>query len=328
MARVVRFHAPGDAGVLRIEQVDVADPGPGLVRIRVEAIGLNRSDILYRNGVHPVRCPFPSLIGSEAAGRIDAIGPDVDGFAIGDTVSVIPRMAPLYGTCGELILVPAAYVVRHPASLSMQEAAALWSSYLTAYGALTLTGGLEGGQTVVLTAASSSVGLAAIQVARMLGAVPIATTRTRDKAAALIDAGAEHVIVTDEEDVAARLAEVTAGRGVELVFDAIGGPGVEPLAGAIAQGGRYLIYGVLSTDPTPFPVATAFANGMTMTTFALDLAGDPPTLAIVRKGVEAGIAGGWIKPKIARTFPIEQIADAHRYMESNQQFGKILLTID
>src|SRR5579863_5627502 len=179
MARIVRFHQHGGPEVLRIEDVDVPGPGPGEVQIRVKALGLNRAEALMRAGAYIETPELPSGLGLEAAGVVERVGEGVDGCAPGDAVSVIPPMSmarwPAYG---ELVTFPAGLIVRRPPSLSWEAAAAVWMSYLTAYGALIDIARLGREDFVVVTAASSSVGLAAIQIAKCVGATPIAVTRT------------------------------------------------------------------------------------------------------------------------------------------------------
>src|SRR5438270_1785624 len=210
MARIVRFYEKGGPEVLKIEDVDVPPPGPGEISIAVEAAGLNRAEVVFRSGRYTEEAQFPARLGYEAAGIITSLGSEVRGFAIGDAVSVIPPLSiTRWGAYGEVATFPAEVAVKHPASLSWTEAAAIWMQYVTAYGALIEIARLGKGDVVVITAASSSVGLAAIQIARMVGAVPVATTRTSAKKKALLDFGAAHVIVSDEEDLAARIADVT-----------------------------------------------------------------------------------------------------------------------
>jgi NADPH:quinone reductase-like Zn-dependent oxidoreductase len=325
LARIIRYHQTGSADVLQVEETDVAPPAAGEVRIRVEAIGLNRADILVRSGLHPIKPRFPAQIGAEAAGRVEAVGEGVDGFAPGDAVSVIPRVTSDFGTCAEFINVPVRYVQPNPAGLNMAEAAALWIAALTVTGGMIGTGRLGPADTVLLPAASSSVGIAAIQLARFVGAVPIAVTRGRDKADRLLALGAHDVIVSDEEDVATRVDAITGGEGVRLVFDPIGGPGVATLAGTLAPRGGYVIYGSLSFDPTPFPVAQAFARDFWMRTYALDPVGHDlaPSIRIIREAVARGV----LRPAIGASFPLDRVADAYRIMESNRHVGKIVLTV-
>lgn len=170
MSKIVRFHATGGPEVLTLDDVEVREPGHGEIRLRTRALGLNRADAMLRSG-H--RAEFPSGIGWEASGEVDAIGLDVESFTVGDAVSLIPCFrATDYPIHGELAIAPATAVVKHPDTLSWEQAAALWGQYLTAYGALIETASLRAGDTVVIPAASSSVGLAAIQIARSVGPGP------------------------------------------------------------------------------------------------------------------------------------------------------------
>src|SRR5215475_2245888 len=202
MARVVRFHKTGGPEVLRIEDLEVPPPGQGEVQIRIKALGLNRAESMFRRGQYLEEPKLPARLGYEAAGTVAAIGPGVKGFKVGDAVSTIPSFSLNdYGLYGELANAPVHAVTHHPKSLSWEEAAAVWMQYLTAYGALIDIGKLGKGETVLIPAASSSVGLAAIQIANRVGAVPIALTRGKAKRQTLLDAGAAHVIVTDEQDL-------------------------------------------------------------------------------------------------------------------------------
>jgi NADPH:quinone reductase-like Zn-dependent oxidoreductase len=255
MARVVRFHELGGPEVLSIEEVAVPRPGPGEVRIRVKALGLNRAEAMLRTGNYIETATFPSGLGFEAAGIVDQVGEGVVDLKAGDAVSVVPPLSQLrWPAYGELARFPAAHVVKHPAALGFEAAAAVWMQYVTAYGALIDIAKLQPQDFVVVTAASSSVGLAAIQIARMVGATPIAVTRTSEKKQALLDAGAAHVIASAEEDLQARLEAITGPDGVRVVFDPIGGPAFVPLTAAMARGGILIEYGALSPEPTPFPL--------------------------------------------------------------------------
>jgi len=329
MVKVVRVHEAGGPEVLRIEDLPPTRPGPGELRLRVEAIGLNRAEVLFRSGQYLEAPTYPSRIGYEAAGTVDAVGEGVDGFRPGDVVSVVPAFSmSQYGVYGEEAVVPARAVVKTPPGISSVQAAALWMQYLTAYGALIEIGGLAAGDFVLIPAASSSVGLAAIQIAGQVGATSIATTRTSAKKQALFDAGAAHVIATQEEDLVAEVMRTTGGRGARLVFDPVAGPWVETLVETMAKGGTLFLYGILSMQPTPFPLFKALTNGLTLRGYTLfEVTSDPARLARGVAFVERGLAEGVLSPIIARTFPLEQIADAHRFMESNEQIGKIVVTV-
>lgn len=329
MTRVVRFHQLGGPEVLRIERVDVADPGPGEVTIRVKALGLNRAEALLRRGAYIETPTLPSGLGLEAAGTVERVGEGVTDLAPGDAVSVIPPRSMLaWPAYGELATYPTGLVVRHPPTLSMEAAAASWMQYLTAYGALIDLAGLRSGECVVITAASSSVGLAAIQIANVVGAFPIAVTRSLAKKEALLQAGAAHVIASAEEDLELRLREIAGTEGVRVVLDAVGGPIFVPLTAAMAPGGMLIEYGGLSPEPTPFPLPAVLSKTLTLRGYLVhEVTGDPARLEPAKAFILDGLASGFLRPVIARTFPFDDIVEAHRFLESNEQFGKIVITV-
>jgi NADPH:quinone reductase-like Zn-dependent oxidoreductase len=329
MPRVVRFHELGGPEVLRIENVDIPAPGRGEIQIRVKALGLNRAEALMRSGTYIQTPQLPSGLGLEAAGIIETIGEGVDGFAPGEAVSVVPPLSmarwPAYG---EIATYPAALVVKHPPSLSWAAAAAVWMQYLTAYGALIDIARLRRQDFVVITAASSSVGLAAIQIANMVGATPIAVTRTSAKKQALQEIGAAHVIASAEEDLEARLKEIAGPEDIRVVFDAVGGPIFEPLTAAMARGGILIEYGGLSPEPTPFPLPAVLAKTLTLRGYLVhEITGDPAKLEAAKAFIFDGLMSGALTPAIARAFAFDKIVEAHRFLESNDQFGKIVVTV-
>lgn len=179
-ASVVQFGREGGPEVLELVTVDVPPPGPGEVRLRVEAIGLNRAEVMYRGGYYVGRAArFPAGLGYEAAGTIESVSLDVTGFATGDPVSTLPSFSMReYGMYGELVNIPARSVVRRPDGLDAVSGAAIWVAAATAFGALVEVARLRAGDTVLVTAATGSVGLAAIQIANRLGATAIAVTRS------------------------------------------------------------------------------------------------------------------------------------------------------
>ena len=329
MPKIVRFHETGKAEVLKIEELPLVEPGVGEVRLKVEAIGLNRAEIMFRQGQYLETPKLPTRLGYEAAGVVDAVGPNVSGVKIGDRVSTIPSFSISdYGVYGESAVVPAYAVASYPADLSPVEGAAIWMQYLTAYGALIEFGRLQKDSCVLITAASSSVGLAAIQIVKSVGATSIAATRGAGKKSFLMGAGADHVIATDEEDLAARAIELTSGKGVNLAFDPVGGPLLGKLADAAASGATIFEYGALSPEPTLFPLFPALAKGLSVRGYTLfEIVKNPEMLASGKQFIYDRLESGALKPIIDRTFPLENIVEAHRYMESNQQKGKIVVTV-
>lgn len=329
MTRMVRFHRTGGPDVMQFDDLPVGDPRPGEMRVRVEAIGLNRAEAMFRSGAYLEAPRLPARLGYEASATVESLGDGVTGFAPGDPVSVIPAFSMNdYGVYADKAIVPAYAVMRRPSGASAIEAAAIWMAYLTAWGALIDIGHLGEGDAVVVTAASSSVGLAAIQIANSVGAISIATTRTRAKAAALEGLGAAHVIVTSEQDLVAGINRATGGKGARLVFDPVGGPQVERLAEAMSRDGVLFIYGALAAAPTPFPIIAAMQKALTLRGYTLfEFVRDKERLARASAFIANGFAGGRLKPVVAKTFTLDEIVKAHVYMESNEQFGKIVVTV-
>lgn len=329
MARVVRFHEHGGPDVLRIEELDVRPPGRGEVQIRVKALGLNRAEANLRQGTYIETAALPSGLGLEAAGLVERVGEGVAGVVPGDAVSIIPPISMVrWPTYGELATFPADLVVKHPASLGFAAAAAVWMQYLTAYGALIEVAKLDKSDHLVVTAASSSVGLAAIQIAGIVGASTIAVTRTSRKKSALIELGATHVIAAAEEDIEARLKDLAGPAGVRVVLDAVGGPIFNPLTAAMSRGGILIEYGGLSPEPTPFPLPTVLGKSLTLRGYLVhEITGNKSLLASAKAFVLKGLESGALKPVIARTFPFDQIVEAHRFLESNDQLGKVVVTV-
>ena len=328
MSKVVRFHELGGPEVLKIEDEAPQQPGPGEAQVEVHAIGLNRAEAMFRRGIYMEQPSLPSRIGYEVSGIVRAVGPGVASFKPGDAVSTIPGYSQSkYGSYAEVALVPADALVAKPEALSFEQAASVWMQYMTAYGALVDIAHLGVGDAVVITAASSSVGLAAIQIARHAGATPIATTRTGAKRAALLEAGAAAVIATEEEDVAAAIMAASGGKGARVVFDPVGGRTVLKLAAGMAQSGILFQYGALSGEETPFPTMASFGNRLSMRAYTLmEVITDPQRRARGVRYVLDGLASGALAPKIAKTFTLDQIVEAHRYMEGNEQIGKIVVT--
>jgi NADPH:quinone reductase-like Zn-dependent oxidoreductase len=329
MSRTVRFETAGGPDVLQYVDEPVRDPKPDEVRIKVKAIGINRAESMWRNDQYIEPVKFPAGLGYEAAGVVDAVGADVSGFAPGDKVNVIPSFSMnQYFTYGEVIVVPAYAVTRQPESLSFAEAASVWMMFVTAYGALIEDAKVTAGDFVVVPAASSSVGLAAIQIANMAGATSIALTRSAGKRQSLLDAGAAHVVVTDETDLVDEIMRITGGKGARVVFDPVAGPNFAKLISTLSFQGIAYLYGALDERETTLPVLEMIAKMVSVKAHNIWLtSGDPArrnaAVEFVRKGLESGA----LKPVIDRTFSFDEIAEVHRYLETNGQFGKIVVMV-
>jgi NADPH:quinone reductase-like Zn-dependent oxidoreductase len=327
--KIVRFHKTGPAEVLQFDELPLLEPGPGEILLRVKALGLNRAEIMFRNGQYLETPVPPSQNGYEAAGIIEAVGPDVDPSWIGKTVSTVPGTFKLnnHGVYGEVAVVPLFGIAEYPSTLTFEQGASIWMQYLTVYGGLLWLGQVAKGDFVVITAASSSVGIAAIEMVKVEGATSIAVTRTAAKKAELLKQGADHVIVTDEEDLVGRVKEITSGRGARIVFDPIGGKILESLAAATAPKGMIIEYGALAPEPTPYPLFTALAKGLTIRAYTLFELTPDPVFPKAKQYIFDHLASGAFRPLIGKRFPFAEIVEAHRYMESNAQVGKIVVTL-
>ena len=327
MTKVIRVHELGGPEKLVIDELEVGEPGPGEVRIRVEAVGLNRAEAMYRAGKYPIRPQLPSLIGYEGVGEVVALGDDVTGHAIGDMVCVLPMISQGdYGIWAEEAIVPTRILLPAPPGLDVTQAAAIWMQYMTAF-ALYEVAQVGPNDAVIIPAASSSVGLAAIQLCNWAGAVPIAATRTGDKTDALRQFGAAHVIATSRDDLPARVMEITGGKGARAAFDPVGGPYVETLANALAPRGILFVYGGLSGEPTPYPHWPMAFRGASMRGWvASEIWNHPHRFDAAKETILAGLAAGKLEPVIAKTFNgLESLPQANAFLESNQQIGKVVV---
>lgn len=329
MSRTIRFAQAGGPEVLQFVETQVRAPGAGEVRIEVKAIGINRAESMWRQDAYIEPVTFPAGLGYEAAGFVEAVGEGVTTLGVGDAVSVIPSFSMNdYTTYGESILLPADTVVKHPASMSFIEAASIWMMFVTAYGALIEDAKVGTGDFVIIGAASSSVGLAAIQLAGYAGATTIALTRTSRKKSRLEEIGAAHVIATKEVDMLEAVMKITGGAGARVVFDPVGGADFSKLASALSFQGVAYVYGLLADGLTPIPVLDMIAKMTTIKAHNIWLtSGDVAGREAAAEYVLAGLAAGALKPVIDRTFRFGDMVGAHRYLEDNDQFGKIVVTL-
>ena len=329
--RIVRLYEVGGPEVLRLETVPREAPRPGEVRLAVRAIGLNNSEAQYRRGEYPMRgTTFPTRLGRECSGLVEAVGDGVRSVRPGDEVSTVPSFdIQRGGVYGEWAIVPAAALVPMPAALSHVEGAAVWQQYLTAYGPLVEHGALGPGDCVLVTAASSSVGRGAMQMAKLLGCEVVAVTRSPAKVEALRAGGADHVIVASEEDLVSRVAAITGGRGFRLALDPVAGPGLAALAQAAGTAASIVEYGQLSREPTPFPLLDVLRKGLAIRGYTLwEITLDPARLARAVDWIGSRLASGALRPVIDRVFALDQIVEAHHYIESGRQNGKIVVDVE
>ncbi|RTL40774.1 MAG: hypothetical protein EKK48_16075 [Candidatus Melainabacteria bacterium] len=330
MSRIVQFAEFGGPEVLKIVNTEVRAPKANEVRIAVKAIGLNRAEAMFRMGQYLERAKLPAILGYEASGTVESVGDGVTDFKVGDAVSTIPNFSMNeYGMYGDLVVAPTYAVTKHPSNLSFEQATSIWMMYLTAYDGLLSTAKLQASDTVLIPAASSSVGIAAIQITNMVGAKSVALTRTSAKAEQLKRAGAAHVIATEEQDLVAEVMKITGGKGATVAFDPVGGPTFAKLMAASAPEARLILYGALSKEPTAISLLDVIGKRPVITgSLLMTTTGDPAKLKVGIDFVADGLKNGSLVPCIdAKKFSLDQIAEAHRYLEDNQQFGKIVVTV-
>lgn len=333
MSKMLRIHKFGDVSGLRLDEVTVPAPRRGEAKIRVAATGITGDQLTFiRGSFHPGEPipPLPATIGYEAAGTVEEVGEGVDRAWIGRKVAPVgPYDFLTYGSVGEEILVPADRLVEIPEGLSSAQAASLWIPYLTAYPIVEHLRGSDKGGYVLITAATSTVGHAAIQLVRHLGFEPIGTTRSAEKAEALKKlTGIKEVIVTTEENLVERVDAITGGQGVRLVFDPIGGKSITDLAAMAAPGAAIVEYGVIGGMEAPLPVPLLLGKGLSIEGFAVNQISDNPA-----RRAEAvdylldGVRQGWLSPLVAQTFDLEDFEAAYRQLQKNDKLGRVVLTV-
>ena len=333
MNKQVIFHSLGGTEVLKIENTDLPTPAPNEVIVNVKACGLNRAEYLFFRGQYLWQPVFPSKLGMEAAGVIHSVGRNILKYKKGDKVCLLPNVdITQYGYLGKYVSVPGKHIIQMPEIMGYEEAAAFWIAYGTAYGVLVQKGGLKrnANQTVVITAASSSVGAACIQLAKHFGAKVIATTRTSVKKEFLQNIGADEVITTQEEDLQKRILEITNGRGFDICVEPITGTIINHLAEVAAQEACIVIYGVLNPEPSPLPVYPLLTKGITISGFHLGfhLLDNEHRKKEMAYFLNQELNQGNFKIMIDKVFNLENIKAAYDFMASNQQKGKIVVKVN
>lgn len=321
----------------------VRDPAPlrDEVRIRVAAAGVNFADLSARMGTYQDAPPLPSCLGYEVAGRVDAVGSAVDGLAVGDEVFGLT----MFGGYADTVVVPAYQVRRIPEGVSAVDAASVPVVYVTAYTMLNRLGSVLPGETVLIHGVGGGVGLAALQLANELGAVVIGTA-SASKHDRLRGLGVDHLIDYRNEDVPARVAEITGGRGADVILDPVGGPGTRANYRSLAPLGRLFLYGVSSTSSRGaskrdlFSIARAVSGTPVFHPFQLmnankgvfginmnHLASDVPSMLVALDAVADRLARGAISPTVDRTWPLVEAGAAHEHLANGRNFGKVVLTV-
>ncbi len=326
---IIRFHELGGPDVLRYEKAPMPEPGPGEMRLRVEAIGVGFGECLYRMGHYLYETKLPSSLGNHAVGTVEAVGPGVEEPKVGERVSLIPSfLMNRYGVYAEHAVVPASAWAPYFPSLSLEENASLWMQVTTAYGALAHYGKVAGEDTVLVIPASGGVGMAAIQTCKKAGATAIGVTRSRGKADEIKRIGADHVIITDEENLADRVREITGGKGVRLVFNGLTGDVMNTLADVASPGGTIFMFGGIGGKPTPLPFHHIIGKGVRIQGYTLyELTYHAENLPAIRRYVSEGVREGHYTANVGKVFGFREMVDVHRYLEAGDMAGSVVVRV-
>lgn len=326
MAYAIRFHKAGGPDVLQLEEVAVGLPGPGQVRLRQVAVGLNFADTYFRTGLYPV--PLPAGMGVEAAGVVEAIGEGVTNVAVGDKVTYTGFVNTL-GAYSTERLIPAAPLIKLPDGISCETAAAMTMRGLTSAYLLRRIWPLKAGDSVLLHAAAGGVGLIVSQWAKLLGLTVIGTVSTEEKAEIARAHGCEHVILYSREDVAKRVRELTDGAGVSVVYDSVGKATFASSLDSLKRRGLLVCVGTAS-GPIPPIDATQLAikGSLFVTRPALaDYIADPAEKNALAQEVFGHVAAGRIRIEINQRYRLQDAAQAHRDLESRKTTGSSIFVV-
>jgi NADPH2:quinone reductase len=318
--KAVRIHEFGDVDVLRWEDAPVPKPRPGQVLIKVDSAGVNYADIMRRGGNYPGP-NLPTTLGLEAAGRVVELGEGVAGLTVGQPVMV---MGP--GGQAEYMAVNANFVFPYPETIDPVEAGGMPIVFLTSYHLLKSRGQMQPGDTVLVQAGASGVGTVAIQLAKVWGGRVIATASTQEKLDLARSLGADVAINYATQDFEAEVQRQTAGKGVELVLECVGGPVLEKSLRCVAPYGRLVSYGNASGAPASLPAAEITSANRTVIGFSM---GRSPVGTLDHKGAMAEllpmISSGQVRLVVDRVLPMSQVADAHRHLANRGTRGKVIL---
>lgn len=318
MAQAVRFYETGGPEVLRWETAEVGEPGPGEVRIRHEAVGLNFADTYFRTGLYPAA--LPAGMGVEAAGVIEAVGPGITDFRAGDRVTYTGSSLGAYST--ERVM-PAEHLIRLPQEIAFETAASMTMRGLTTAYLLRRIHRLRAGDTVLLHAAAGGVGSLFTQWAKLLGVTVIGTVSSQEKAAIARANGCDHVVLYTRENVAERVREITDGKGVPVVYDSIGKTTYQSSLDCLARRGLLVCFGTASGPVPPIDAMQLAVKGSLFVTrpALADYIADPAERAELAGELFSHVAAGRIRVDINQRYVLPDAQQAHRDLESGRSVG-------
>ncbi|MEU4837526.1 quinone oxidoreductase family protein [Nocardia testacea] len=324
MAHAVRFYETGGPEVLRWEEVEVGEPGPGEVRVRHEAVGLNFADTYFRSGLYPAA--LPAGMGVEAAGVIEAVGPGVAGFEVGARVTYTGSPLGAYST--ERVM-PAEHLIALPDGIEFDTAASMTMRGLTTAYLLRRIHPLHEGDTVLLHAAAGGVGSIFVQWAKLLGITVIGTVSSEEKAAIARANGCDHVVIYTRENVAARVREITGGAGVPVVYDSIGKTTFDMSLDSLSRRGLLVCFGTASGPTPPIDAMQLAVKGsLFLTRPALaDYIADPAERTELAGELFSHVGAGRIRIEINQRYQLSDAVRAHRDLEAGRSVGSSVFTV-
>ena len=337
MSRIVRFQQFGEADVLKIEERAIPAPAAGEVLIGVEAVGVSWFDVLWRQNLANTPVHLPAGLGQELAGVVLAVGEGVSDLALGDKVASLPgHSVNRYPCYAEHAVIPRSSLVRYPEQLTAQQAAVHYVPSMVGWFGFTELARLKPGESVLVTAASRCWGPYIVQMGKALGATVLAATAFAEDSDFLKQLGADHIILTEEQDLVSRVSKLTDGRGVDVVMDALGGPQMSLLGDAIAPRGRLILFDLQGGNETPFPACAAFQKNIQFFVHCivnftgkeeLNIPQNQAAVAKAVQGINQLTADGLLKPLVDRVYGFDEVVEAHRYMETCPSRGRVLMAI-
>jgi NADPH2:quinone reductase len=321
------FKEYGDFSGIHLDEIPAKEPGSGEVRIKVEAFSLNYGDFELFANHYTFGLTLPARIGGECSGIIDAVGPGVTGLQKGDRVSTLPMFYDGFGVNGEYAIFPASNVAKYPDKLTAEEGCCIWVAYLTAYFAFIELAKVQADEYVLITAASSSAGMAAMDLCRMIGAKTLGTSRTAEKRTYLLESGFDMVIAQDEDNMSERIMDFSNGQGVRVIYDPIGGKIVQEYADALAHNAMILLYGGMDQSPTIVPEIEMTRKAAWLHAFStFNHIEDKDSLWRGVDYVTRAIERGDIKPAVGKVYPLKEYREAlEDQFQSGARLGKIVI---
>lgn len=334
MPKIVRLHQFGSIKNLKIDELPSQKLKQGEVRLKIDTASISRDNTMLINADKFADYGFPvpqlpTKLCYEASGTVVEVSEGVNASWIGKKVAPAFGLDEIqYGMLGEEAVIPASFLIEYPENLTPEQATAFWVPFLTAYGGLTFASTIKKGDFVVITAATSSVGLAAIQIINDLGGIPIAIIRKSDKKEKLLQLGANQVIATQEENYTQRIAEITKQKGVAVTFNPIGGSSLDDLVIGTSNLGTIVQYGILASDSVAISLPQIISKEITFRGYTVGaMMSDKTRAEEAQNYILERLANGTFSPKVAKVFPLEELQEAYAYLDNNEEMGRIVVAM-